>query len=106
MPRQRDGQDQPRRQAAAGRSRNDGVVGIFKRAAGGYGFVRPLDAPAGDRGQDIHVAATAALDAASNDAEAPCGDRNCCAISDGTVIDEFSILVERINEKINDWVVK
>ncbi len=27
-------------------------------------------------------------------------------ISDGTVIDEFSILVERINEKINDWVVK
>ncbi|MCE2727771.1 MAG: hypothetical protein LW698_13490 [Planctomycetaceae bacterium] len=67
MPRQRDGQDQPRRQAAAGRSRNDGVVGIFKRAAGGYGFVRPLDAPAGDRGQDIHVAATAALDAATGD---------------------------------------
>jgi ribonuclease R len=67
MPRQRDGHDQPRRRSTAGRSRNDGVVGIFKRAAGGYGFVRPLDAPAGDRGQDIHVAATAALDAATGD---------------------------------------
>ncbi|MEY3204959.1 MAG: Ribonuclease [Planctomycetota bacterium] len=44
-----------------------GVVGVFRRAAGGYGFVRPLDAPAGDRSQDIHVAAVAALDAASGD---------------------------------------
>jgi len=67
MPRQRDGHDQPRPRSAAGRSRNDGVVGIFKRAAGGYGFVRPLDAPAGDRVHDIHVAATAALDAATGD---------------------------------------
>lgn len=49
---------------AAGRG---GVVGVFKRAAGGYGFVRPLDAPAGDKSQDVHVAAVAALDAASGD---------------------------------------
>jgi len=49
---------------AAGRA---GVVGVFRRAAGGYGFVRPLDAPAGDKSQDIHVAAVAALDAASGD---------------------------------------
>jgi ribonuclease R len=48
-------------------ARDDGVVGIFRRAAGGYGFVRPLDAPAGDRSADIHIAATAALDAASGD---------------------------------------
>ena len=47
--------------------RDDGVIGTFRRAAGGYGFVRPLDAPAGDRSADIHVAATAALDAASGD---------------------------------------
>lgn len=40
---------------------------MFRRAAGGYGFVRPLDAPAGDKSQDIHVAATAALDAATGD---------------------------------------
>jgi len=46
---------------------NDGVVGTFRRAAGGYGFVRPLDAPAGDRSADVHVAATATLDAASGD---------------------------------------
>jgi ribonuclease R len=44
-----------------------GVVGIFRRAAGGYGFVRPLDAAAGDRSGDIHVAAHAALDAATGD---------------------------------------
>ena len=47
--------------------RNEGVVGVFRRAAGGYGFVRPLDAIAGDRSGDIHIAFTAALDAASGD---------------------------------------
>ena len=51
--------DRPRPQA--------GVVGVFRRAAGGYGFVRPLDAAAGDRSGDIHIAATAALDAATGD---------------------------------------
>ncbi|MFM8290178.1 MAG: ribonuclease R [Planctomycetia bacterium] len=67
MPRKRDGHDGPRPRPAAGRGRDDGVVGIFKRAAGGYGFVRPLDAPPGDRAADIHVAATAARDAATGD---------------------------------------
>jgi ribonuclease R len=43
------------------------VVGVFRRAAGGYGFVRPLDAPAGDKSHDIHVAAVASLDAATGD---------------------------------------
>ncbi len=47
--------------------RDDGVVGIFRRTAGGYGFVRPLDAPAGDRSHDVHVAAAACGDAASGD---------------------------------------
>lgn len=47
--------------------RLEGVVGVFRRAAGGYGFVRPLDAVAGDRSGDIHIAFTAALDAASGD---------------------------------------
>ncbi|MFM8735529.1 MAG: ribonuclease R [Pirellulales bacterium] len=45
----------------------EGVVGVFRRAAAGYGFVRPLDAPAGDRSADIHVPAMAALDAVSGD---------------------------------------
>ncbi|NDC53611.1 MAG: ribonuclease R [Planctomycetia bacterium] len=49
------------------RGKGEGVVGVFKRAAGGYGFVRPLDAPAGDRSADIHIAAHAALDAATGD---------------------------------------
>ena len=44
-----------------------GVSGVFRRAAGGYGFVRPLDAPAGDKSHDIHVAAVASLDAATGD---------------------------------------
>ena len=49
------------------RGHGEGVIGVFKRAAGGYGFVRPLDAPAGDRSADIHIAAHAALDAATGD---------------------------------------
>jgi ribonuclease R len=49
------------------RTRTDGVVGVFRRAAGGYGFVRPEGAAPGDRSGDIHVAAAATLDAASGD---------------------------------------
>ena len=49
------------------RGRDDGVVGVFRRAAGGYGFVRPLGAATGDRSGDIHIAASAALDAATGD---------------------------------------
>ena len=47
--------------------RRDDVVGIFRRAAGGYGFVRPLEAAAGDRSGDIHISAASALDAATGD---------------------------------------
>ncbi len=60
-------------QAARGsrhRSRSPGggdVVGVFKRAAGGYGFVRPEGALPGDRSGDIHISAAASLDAASGD---------------------------------------
>jgi ribonuclease R len=43
------------------------VVGIFRRAAGGYGFVRPLEAAAGDRSGDIHISAASSLDAATGD---------------------------------------
>jgi ribonuclease R len=59
------------RQSARGgtgdRPRDGGTVGVFRRAAGGYGFVRPLDAAHGDRSGDIHISAAAALDAASGD---------------------------------------
>ena len=68
MPRKRDGGERtPRKPVRQGRDRDDGVVGVFRRAAGGYGFVRPLDAAAGDRSTDVHVSAAAALDAASGD---------------------------------------
>jgi len=40
---------------------------VFRRTAGGHGFVRPLEAPAGDRSSDIHVAASAQHDAAPGD---------------------------------------
>jgi ribonuclease R len=43
------------------------VVGVFKRAAGGYGFVRPEGSLPGDRSGDIHISAHASLDAASGD---------------------------------------
>ena len=48
--------------------RRDGdVTGVFRRAAGGYGFVRPAGALPGDRSGDIHISAAASLDAASGD---------------------------------------
>jgi ribonuclease R len=42
-------------------------VGVFRRAAGGYGFVRPEGALPGDRTGDIHITSAASLDAASGD---------------------------------------
>ncbi len=63
MPRPREGRDRAR----ASRPSDDGVIGVFRRAAAGYGFVRPLDAPAGDRSADIHIPVVSALDAASGD---------------------------------------
>jgi len=48
-------------------SRSGDVTGVFRRAAGGYGFVRPAGALPGDRSGDIHVSAAASLDAASGD---------------------------------------
>ena len=55
-------------ESSSGREpRRDDVVGIFRRAAGGYGFVRPLEAAAGDRSGDIHISAASALDAATGD---------------------------------------
>lgn len=44
-----------------------GIVGVYRRASGGYGFVRPDGALPGDRSGDIHVASAASLDAASGD---------------------------------------
>jgi ribonuclease R len=43
------------------------VTGTFRRATGGYGFVRPEGALPGDRSTDIHVSAAASLDAANGD---------------------------------------
>ena len=48
-------------------SASSDVIGIFRRAAGGYGFVHPLEAPAGDRSADMRIAAPATLDAANGD---------------------------------------
>jgi ribonuclease R len=43
------------------------VTGTFRRAAAGYGFVRPRGATSGDRTGDVFVPATASRDAASGD---------------------------------------
>jgi ribonuclease R len=44
------------------------VTGVFRRMAGGYGFVRPSGvAPGSDRSSDIFIAANHSLDAASGD---------------------------------------
>ena len=67
MPRNRSGHDRQRHRPLAGKDRDDGITGVFRRAAAGYGFVRPLDAAAGDRSTDIHIPALSALDAVSGD---------------------------------------
>ena len=60
--------NRPARRSPRDRPRDpDGVVGVFRRAAAGYGFVRPLDAPAGDRSTDVHIPVVSALDAVSGD---------------------------------------
>ncbi len=41
--------------------------GIFRRAAAGFGFVRPQSAPPGDRSQDIYIPARRSSDAADGD---------------------------------------
>ena len=56
--------------APAGRKPEGGrdeVLGVFRRVAGGYGFVHPLTAAAGSREGDVHIAQSACLDAVSGD---------------------------------------
>ncbi|MFM7137917.1 MAG: RNB domain-containing ribonuclease, partial [Planctomycetota bacterium] len=60
------GRSQARAQSRPPRRDGD-VTGVFRRAAGGYGFVRPEGALPGDRSGDIHISAAASLDAASGD---------------------------------------
>ncbi|MFO0901713.1 MAG: ribonuclease R [Pirellulales bacterium] len=43
------------------------VTGTFRRAAGGFGFVRPKSAKPGDRSEDVYIPAEATRDAASGD---------------------------------------
>jgi ribonuclease R len=57
----------PGRPSRGGSGDDEGVIGTFRRMAGGYGFVRPLDAAPGDRTTDVHVAAAGCRDAASGD---------------------------------------
>lgn len=61
------GSNRPTPTGGGHESRADDVVGVFRRAAGGYGFVRPLEAAVGDRAGDIHISAASALDAATGD---------------------------------------
>ncbi len=70
MTRQRPNPDKPSRSPPRGSGkggRHGDIVGVFRRAAGGYGFVRPEGALPGDRSGDIHVTSVASLDAASGD---------------------------------------
>ena len=48
-------------------SNKNEVIGRFSRAAGGYGFVRPLDSKASDRSDDIFVPLVKVLDATNGD---------------------------------------
>jgi ribonuclease R len=52
----------------SGAAVTDRITGVFRRAAGGFGFVRPAGAGASHtREQDIYIAAEDSLDAASGD---------------------------------------
>ena len=67
MTRQRPKPEQPAARGTRPRGRDGDVTGVFRRAAGGYGFVRPEGALPGDRSGDVHISAAASLDAASGD---------------------------------------
>ncbi|MFO0871345.1 MAG: ribonuclease R [Pirellulales bacterium] len=43
------------------------VTGTFRRAAAGFGFVRPRNSPTRDRSEDVYIPAEATRDAASGD---------------------------------------
>ncbi|MEM9412218.1 MAG: ribonuclease R family protein, partial [Planctomycetota bacterium] len=49
------------------KSRGDEVVGQFRRASAGYGFVTPENSVATDRSEDVYVAKHKTLDAADGD---------------------------------------
>ncbi len=50
-----------------GKGDRNRITGIFRRKAGGFGFVRPAGAAPGQRGDDIFIPAKRARDAASGD---------------------------------------
>jgi ribonuclease R len=45
----------------------DRIIGVFRRAEGGFGFVRPSTVKSADRSSDIYIAADKAGDASSGD---------------------------------------
>lgn len=47
--------------------KSDEVVGVFRKTAGGFGFVTPEDSTATDRSEDIFIPKTKTLDAANLD---------------------------------------
>lgn len=49
------------------KSNTAGIVGVYSRAAGGYGFVRPRGTPNSDRANDVYIPVGRALDAADGD---------------------------------------
>ena len=57
---------QPAGRHAAGRH-GSAATGVFRRASGGFGFVKPENSPPGDRSQDIFIPARKTADAADGD---------------------------------------
>jgi ribonuclease R len=53
--------------ASAGQTNRNVVIGTFRRTSRGFGFVRPLGSPRGDKSSDIYIPAAATLDAADRD---------------------------------------
>ena len=51
----------------SGTQRSTATTGVFRRAAGGFGFVHPQGAPPGDRSHDIYIPASKTSDAADGD---------------------------------------
>lgn len=63
-----DGDDALPRTPSRREQRDAGIVGKFKRAAGGFGFVRPLTAPrSAERSLDVFIPANRTRDAVSGD---------------------------------------
>ena len=82
------------------KTKQNDVVGVFRRAAAGYGFVTPKNSTATDRSEDVYIPKQKTLDAADGDTVKIKMSRR----RQGTEIRISGRVVEVVNRKTNRFV--